>query len=110
MRKKYNEKVDIWAVGITLFKLLNGDDYLQYDDIVSDQDLIDFMKTLQGADHYIIQDSLFRSDVIPSASCKDFLKQCLTVKGHRRPTAQQLLKHRWILENAENEMVLPVDE
>jgi tRNA A-37 threonylcarbamoyl transferase component Bud32 len=74
LHRPYNETVDIWALGITAFKLLNGDDdtYPPYDGVVSYNDLANFARQLLKGKHYEIGPEQFRAD--PSAECRDFLK------------------------------------
>ena len=57
LHRPYNEKVDIWALGITAFKLLNSDDdtYPPYEDVMSYIDLDNLAKALQKQKHYDIK-------------------------------------------------------
>ena len=76
LHRPYNEKVDIWALGITAFKLLNSDDdtYPPYEDVMSYIDLDNLAKALQKQKHYDIKPELFRPESQPSEDCLDFLK------------------------------------
>lgn len=50
----YNHKVDIWATGITLFKLLNGDndEYTPYKNVNSMTDLIELASQMQSQKYF----------------------------------------------------------
>lgn len=62
-KASYNEKVDIWATGITLFKLLNGenDEYTAFKSIYTMPQLINFGKDLlRNHEKFEIDNDCFR--------------------------------------------------
>ena len=90
LERPQNEKVDIWSVGVTIFKLLNSDDddkYPIYPGTDEYEDFENFFKKLVHKKHYEIPESMFREESKPSELCMDFLKQCFTVDRSKRPSA-----------------------
>ena len=61
---RYNHKVDIWATGITLFKLLNGDNeiYTPYKNVYDLNDLQELAIKMQKEKYYEIKNNQFRDN------------------------------------------------
>ena len=81
----YNEKVDVWSIGIIAFMLLSGEMLFrsnQEDRVINDQVAIRPIIDIKCKD--ISDDG------------KDFLEKCLQRKGQNRLSCENLLKHPWI--------------
>jgi serine/threonine protein kinase len=79
-KEYYGPKVDIWGLGVCLFKLCTGHFPFRYTcDIVNQR----FFVCLDDEDNL--------SDL-----CKSFIMQCLEYDSLKRPNANQLIKHHWI--------------
>jgi len=86
--KKYSAKVDIWAIGVILYVMLCGFQPFQLDNQKAMYDAI-----LGGQYGFPSPEW----DPI-SQEAKNFISFVLQVNPKTRPTAQQCLRHRWILE------------
>ncbi|KXZ56737.1 hypothetical protein GPECTOR_1g664 [Gonium pectorale] len=81
--KAYDEKVDIWAMGILVYELLCGRPPFEVDDPHETAELI--MHGQVG--NYPVHISQF---------ARDFVAQALTKSPSARPSAEELLQHAWL--------------
>jgi serine/threonine protein kinase len=85
--QKYNEKVDIWSIGVITYMLLSGRNPFPG----KDKKEVKFLIATKDID--LSKKSYFNS-VSPQA--KDFIMCCLNRTIEQRYSAKQLLKHPWI--------------
>ncbi|KAH7649150.1 calmodulin-domain kinase 1 [Cryptosporidium bovis] len=88
LRKKYDEKCDVWSIGVILFILLSG--YPPFGG-QTDQEIL--RKVEKGK--YTFDSPEWRN---VSEGAKDLIKQMLQFDSQRRISAQQALEHPWIKE------------
>lgn len=95
----YNHKVDIWAVGIIVFKMIQGWDVEPYTNTKNMTDLKTLVKVIHNNaerwPHFGIE-KYFKAGNDCSELCKDFMHKALMIDPDKRKSARQLLKHRWI--------------
>ena len=83
----YGKPVDIWAMGVTTYFLLSG--YRPFDrksEREEEEVVIAGDFTFEPVGHW--------ENV--SETAKDFIKCCLTVNPANRPSARDMLKHKWL--------------
>lgn len=86
LRRKYNEKCDVWSCGIIMYILLTGKPPVAGS---TDKEVLD--KVEQG----LVFD-FFDSDLLSNSSeCKELLKEMLKFDPVKRITAEDALKHKW---------------
>jgi len=88
--QNYDEKCDIWGVGMLTYQLLTGG--FPYWDDVRTKSLTEVWRAILGTD--IDWDAPALAALSPSAL--DFLKTLLRRKPEERPSASQALEHPWI--------------
>ncbi|KAI8376275.1 kinase-like domain-containing protein [Radiomyces spectabilis] len=87
-RKGYDQAADIWSIGAIAYKLLFG---RYHDDISSlwiGSEKVDFAQ---------VKDVALPTHIAISDEAKDFLASTLAISPASRPTAQQLLEHRFLV-------------
>ena len=84
-RQKYNEKTDIWSVGIICYELVEGEPpYCEFKpNIVMKKIIENPIKGLKNPEKY-------------SNEFNDFVSLCLNVDFNKRPNIPQLLEHKFI--------------
>lgn len=95
LKRKYNEKCDIWSCGIIMYMLLSGKPPFAGN---TDKEVLD--KVELGNFEFFDKDFSDRSD-----ECKAFLKDLLRYDASKRPTANEALKNKWLLNNIPSESV-----
>jgi len=83
----HGKPVDIWAMGVITYFLLCG--YTPFDRDTQEEEA----KAIMRGD-YKFEPAAYWANV--SDTARDFVKQCLTIDPSRRPTAEQMLKHKWL--------------
>ncbi|CAM9580133.1 unnamed protein product, partial [Discosporangium mesarthrocarpum] len=86
MRRKYDQKVDMWSVGVITYVLLGG-----YPPFHDENQAKLFMKIKKGV--YLFHPE-FWSDISPEA--KDLIKRMLTVEPSKRISADEALEHPYL--------------
>ena len=85
-KKNYNEKVDIWSIGIITYTLLTRKSLFPN----LDKNLIKKIILYKNFPFHDVY-----SENISSQS-KEFLKKTLVIDYEKRYSAKELLKHEWI--------------
>ena len=85
LRKKYNEKCDLWSCGVIMYILLSGRPPFDGDD---DKEIISNVTSGE----YDLTNPPFNSI---SKNAKDLIKKLLNVNVEKRITAEEALNHIW---------------
>ena len=85
IRDNYNEKTDIYSLGITIYELVEGfPPYSEFKPAIAMKKIIQNpIKSLKNENKY-------------SKELNDFVKLCLNVDFNERPNVSQLLEHKFI--------------
>ena len=92
---RYNEKVDIWAVGVLAFELLVGRTPFEVDDPKETANLI---LTSSVSERFPSSSEMAQSarGEMLSSECRAFITAALEKRPDKRPSAAQLLSHEWL--------------
>ena len=88
LNKKYNEKCDIWSCGVILYIILSG---IPPFNGQSDQEI---MKKVRIG-KFSFSDPAWNN---VSDKAKDLISKLLTYDTEHRPSAEEALRHPWIIE------------
>ena len=88
LAKNYGPKCDIWSCGVITYIVLSG---IPPFNGASDQEIMKKVKSGK----FSFADPVWAN---VSAEAKDFITQLLTLDQNKRPTAEEALKHPWIME------------
>jgi len=88
LNKKYNEKCDLWSIGVITYILLSGMPPFNGN---TDQEI---MKKVKNG-KFSFSDPCWSSI---TDKAKDFITQLFTYDIDKRPSAQEALSHQWITE------------
>ncbi|KAF8056969.1 kinase-like domain-containing protein [Lyophyllum atratum] len=83
----HGKPVDVWAMGVVTYFLLAG--YTPFD---RDSQQLEMEAIIAG--DYKFEPNEYWANV--SETAKDFVRQCLTVDPKERPTAAEVLEHKWL--------------
>jgi serine/threonine protein kinase len=83
----HGKPVDVWAMGVITYFLLCG--YTPFDRDTQHQE----MEAIIAGD-YKFEPTEYWVNV--SETARDFVKQCLTIDPNSRPTAAEMLEHKWL--------------
>ena len=91
IKGNYNEKCDIWSLGVLLFIMLSG--RLPFN---GDNDNQIMNKILTGKFEY-----KWEGWKSISTDCKDLINSILNIDTDKRPSTNEILNHRWIKGNTD---------
>ena len=94
LKKKYDEKCDIWSCGVILYILLSGRPPFSGE---SDKEIMQQV----AIGKYDLKSSPFNKC---SKSCLDLIQKLLIMDPKKRITAQEALSHSWFKENRSKEL------
>ena len=84
--QRYNQKVDVWALGVVTFEMLSGGS-LPFEATERGQRHADVLTRVPPyKDYPVFQDK----------GVRDFVKMCLVVDPAKRPSAKALQNHEWL--------------
>eukprot|EP00347_Sterkiella_histriomuscorum_P023969 403332760 len=86
LSSKYNEKCDLWSLGVILYCLLTGRPPFYGD---SDQEILERVKKGVYSENYLNQIGI-------SEQGKDLIRRMLTLDPNQRISASDAIKHDWI--------------
>jgi len=98
LSKTYDSSVDIWSLGVIVYKMLCG--HFPFSNRIFNQDALS--RVLTGK-----FDFSSRRWTNVSPTCKDLIQRTLIVEPKQRATASQLLKHPWISSCSQNSLPKP---
>ncbi|PHT80928.1 Phosphoenolpyruvate carboxylase kinase 2 [Capsicum annuum] len=89
--KEYNEKVDVWSMGVILYIMLSG-----VPPFYGETPTETFQAVIRG--NLRFPTKLFRS---VSSEAKDLLRKMICKDVFKRYSAEQVLRHPWVINGGE---------
>ncbi|KAI0697372.1 Pkinase-domain-containing protein [Cytidiella melzeri] len=86
----HGKPVDVWAMGVITYFLLCG--YTPFDRETQQQE----MEAIIAGDYKFEPEEYWEN---VSATAKDFVRTCLTIDPAKRPTASEMLRHKWLADS-----------
>jgi len=87
LQKPYNSQVDIWSLGVLLYKILSNE--LPFD-------LNDTKDNKSITNAILYQKLIFKDSINFSSEVKDFISKCLIRDNEKRMTVEEALNHKWL--------------
>jgi calcium-dependent protein kinase len=99
IRQNYNNKCDIWSIGVLMYVLLSGEYPFQ---------AADYRQTFKLIKANKVEFKNVKWTKI-SNSAKDLVARMLEKDYNKRPTAEQCLQHEWIVDNIKKQKTNNID-
>lgn len=95
----YNYNSDIWSLGVLTIELMTGVHPLSTLTTLSHFDIVDKLENIQNELLQILNnyDATLKPEKKLSAEFKDFILKCCEPTKDKRPFAEELLTHPWIM-------------
>lgn len=85
LKRNYDERCDVWSVGVLMFILLSGSPPFDGED---NQEILHSIESGQ----YSMDDEIWAQI---SPECKELVRRMLTLNYKQRPFAKDILQHQW---------------
>jgi serine/threonine-protein kinase 24/25/MST4 len=98
-KENYDNKTDIWSLGITCIELSQGE---PPNSQLSPQEVMEKI----GNKKFTFNDFILKKKSYYSNEFINFVSQCLQINPQKRPSAKELIKHKFITKYAKNNLFL----
>ena len=100
LKQRYDEKCDVWAIGVIAHVLLTGS--YPFDNATADLTKNDIMNKSLDLEKL--------KNLKVSADASDFIKKSLTKFKDHRPSAEEFINHRWLENNSRTSLNLKLNK
>ena len=104
IRGSYDERCDIWAIGVISFLLLSGDP--PFGGCGGPEPLMKVRSNILRGEFYFTPEDIWAT---VSSLAQDFIRFLLVANPQKRPTAREAQKHKWLTEWASRSRKSGVD-